>query len=708
VPKFLASKTVEEVVRQAVLTSPMFAARWRWNLNRALAVLRMRGGRKNPPPIQRMEADDLMAAVFPTLAACQENVAPGPLEIPDHPLVAQTLHDCLHEAMDIDGLRELVAKIESARVNVVVRDTTEPSVLGHEILNGRPFTYLDDAPLEERRSRAVQLRRGLPVEARDLAHLDPDAIERVREEVRPEPRDADELHDLLMTVVGLRPTEDWRPWFDELVEDRRAVTVSAPDAELWCAVERRPALETLFPGASVDPDHRSPLSAPALDREAAASEMLRGHLEYRGPSTVAELVKATGLPESVVGIALVRLEAEGFAFRGRFTAQDGPEEFCARRLLARIHSYTQARLRREIEPVTAQDFMRFLLRWQHAAPGTKREGRLGVLALVEQLQGFELAAGAWEDAVLGARVESYRSDWLDDLCLSGDVTWGRLSVRNGEAEEAPRRSGMTPSRATPITLAIRDDLPWLLQAARGDRRPLEPGPGRTRDVLEALREHGALFQSDLTTVTRRMPTEVEEALWDAVARGLVTADGIQAVRSLLFRRRMRARAGNRRRLRRAGTGIAARSAGRWSLLPGVIATEDPDELAEAVAEQLLARWGVIFRDLLARETVTVPWRDVLWALRRMEARGTIRGGRFVNGFSGEQYAVPEAIEVLRAVRKLQRTGETIRISAADPLNLVGIVLPGPRVPALPANSITYVDGVVAAADEPASQLSSAR
>ena len=511
-----------------------------------------------------------------------------------------------------------------------------------------------------------------------------------------------------MTVVGLRPTEEWRPWFDELAEERRAVTVSAPDAELWCAVERRSALELLFPGAPVDPDHRSPISAPALDREAAASEMLRGHLEYRGPSTVADLVEATGLPESDVGIALARLEGEGFAFRGRFTAQDGPEEFCARRLLARIHSYTQARLRREIEPVTAQDFMRFLLRWQHAAPGTKREGRLGVLAVVEQLQGFELAAGAWEEAVIGARVESYRSEWLDDLCLSGDVTWGRLSVRNGEADEAPRRSGMTPSRATPITLAIRDDLPWLLQASRGDRRPSEPGPGRTRDVLEALREHGALFQSDLTTVTRRMPTEVEEALWDAVARGLVTADGIQAVRSLLFRRRMRGRAGNRRRLRRAGSGIAARSAGRWSLLPGVIATEDPDELAEAVAEQLLARWGVVFRDLLARETVTVPWRDVLWALRRMEARGTIRGGRFVNGFSGEQYAVPEAIEVLRAVRKLQRTGETTRISAADPLNLVGIVLPGPRVPALPANSITYLDGVVAAADEPASQLSPAR
>jgi ATP-dependent helicase Lhr and Lhr-like helicase len=707
VPKFLASKTVENVVRQAVLTSPMFAARWRWNLNRSLAVLRMRGGRRNPAPIQRMEADDLMAAVFPTLAACQENVAPGPMEIPDHPLVRQTLDDCLHEAMDIDGLKELVAGIESGRLQVVVRDTTEPSVLSHEILNGRPFTYLDDAPLEERRSRAVQLRRGLPVEARDLARLDPDAIERVREEVRPDPRDADELHDLLMTVVGLHPVEEWDPWFDELVEERRAVTMHAPEATLWCAVERRSTLELLFPGATGTPDYRSPVEAAAIDRDAATAEMLRGHLECRGPSTVTDLVEATGLPESDIVMALARLEAEGFAFRGRFTTSDGPEEFCARRLLARIHSYTQARLRREIEPVTAQDFMRFLLRWQHAAPGTKREGRLGALAVIEQLQGFELAAGAWEAAVLGSRVEAYRGEWLDDLCLSGDVTWGRLSLRTGEAEDAPRRSGMTPSRATPITLAIREDLPWLLQAARGDRTPAVPGPGRTRDVLDALREHGALFQSDLTTITRRLPSEVEEALWDAVARGLVTADGFQAVRSLLFPRRV-TRAPDRRRLRSGTRGIAARSSGRWSVLPGAVATEDPDELAEAVAEQLLARWGVVFRDLLAREALSVPWREVLWALRRMEARGMIRGGRFVSGFSGEQYAVPEAVELLRSVRKLQRTGETIRISAADTLNLAGIVLPGPRVPAFPTNSVTYVDGALASAEEIVQQPLGAR
>jgi ATP-dependent Lhr-like helicase len=693
VPKFLASNTVEDLLRQAVLSSPLFAARWRWNLNRALVVLRMRGGRKNPPAIQRMESDDLMAAVFPALAACQENVAPGPMEIPDHPLVRQTLDDCLREAMDVDGLRELLADIEAGRVDVVTRDTVEPSVLAHEILNGRPFTYLDDAPLEERRSRAVQLRRGLPVEARDLGRLDPDAIQRVREEVQPDPRDADELHDLLMTVTGLRPKEEWQSWFDELVEERRAVTVRAgPDVELWCTVERRPALELLFPGAAIEPDHRSPIAAAPLDEGAATAEMVRGHLEYRGPSTVADLVDVTGLPEGDVTIAVARLEGEGFAFRGHFTSADGPEEFCARRLLARIHIYTQQRLRREIEPVTAQDLMRFLLRWQHVAPGTQREGRLGVLAVVEQLQGFELAAGAWERDVLASRVEGYRAERLDDLCLSGDVTWGRLSLRTAADENTPRRSGMTPSRATPITLAIREDLPWLLQAARGDRTPREPGPGRTDDVLGALREHGALFAVDLATITRRLPYEIEEALWDAVARGLVTADGFEAVRSLLSRRTA-ARAPHRPRLRRAGRRTAARSAGRWSLVPAAPATEDADELAEAVAEQLLARWGVVFRDLLARETFTVPWREVLWALRRMEARGTIRGGRFVSGFSGEQYAVPEAVDALRAVRKQGRTGETITISAADPLNLVGIVLPAPRVSALMTNAVTYIDGV---------------
>jgi ATP-dependent Lhr-like helicase len=693
VPAFLTSKTVEGVLRQAVLTSPLFAARWRWNLNRALAVLRMRGGRRNPPAIQRMESDDLMAAVFPTLAACQENVAPGPIEIPDHPLVSQTLEDCLREAMDVDGLRVLLSEIEAGRVQVVTRDTVEPSVLAHEILNGRPFTFLDDAPLEERRSRAVQLRRGLPLEARDLGRLDPAAIERVREEVQPDPRDQDELHDLLMSVSGIRPVEDWQPWFDELVEERRAVSAQVgPGLLLWCAVERRPAVELLFPEVVIEPDHRSPVAPAPLDRDSAAAAMVRGHLDFRGPCTVEGLAEATGLAEGDLEIALARLEGEGFAFRGHFTTADGPEEFCPRRLLARIHLYTQARLRREIEPVSTRNFMRFLLRWQHVAPGTRREGSLGVLSAIEQLQGFELAAGAWERHVLGSRVDGYRSEWLDDLCLAGDVTWGRLSIRQGVADDEPRRSAMSPSRATPITLAVRDDLPWLLQAARGERTPTEPEPGPTQEVLDALRRHGALFPSDLASITRRPLHEVDQALWDAVARGLVTADGFGVVRLLLYSRTV-ARTQRRGRLRRAGSRRASRSAGRWSLVPGAAGTEDGDELAEAVAEQLLARWGVLFRELLVRETFTVPWREVLWALRRMEARGTIRGGRFVSGFGGEQYAAPEAVEELRAVRKQGQAGETVTISAADPLNLVGIVAPGSTVPAVGSATVTYMDGV---------------
>jgi ATP-dependent Lhr-like helicase len=706
VPKFLASATVESVVRQAVLTSPMFAARWRWNLNTSLVVLRMRGGKKNPPAIQRMEADDLMAAVFPTLAACQENVAPGPMEIPDHVLVHQTLEDCLHEAMDIDGLRELIGGIESGRVSVVVRDTTEPSVLAHEILNGQPFTFLDDAPLEERRSRQVPLRRGLPVAASELASLDPAAIERVAEQVRPDPRDPDELHDLLMTAVTLRPVPDWQAMFGDLVAARRAASVHGPAGELWCAVERRPAIEVLFPDAAIVPDHPCPVvPATSPDEDEAAASLLRGHLDCRGPSTPAALAEVTGLPVNLIVRALARLEEEGFALRGHFTSRDGAEEWCARRLLARIHAYTRQRLRAEIEPVSARDFMRFLLRWQHVEPETRREGRFGVLAVIEQLQGFELAAGAWENAVLGTRVEGYRREWLDELCLSGQVTWGRLSVRDpaalpalpavpSPAEPVARRSGMAPSRATPITLTIRDDLPWLLRAARGEAAPAEPGPGRTLDILDALRDHGALFRSDLATVTGRLPAEVEEALWEGVARGLVTADGFRAVRSLLRRggRSLPVRRGLRRGIGGAGAG----SDGRWSLLPTPATAPDRDELAEAVAEQLAARWGVIFRDLATRENLAVPWRDVLWALRRMEARGTIRGGRFVQGFSGEQFAHPDAVGLLRAVRKQRPTGQPVRISAADPLNLTAVVLPGPRVPAIPANSVTYIDGAVAA------------
>jgi ATP-dependent Lhr-like helicase len=694
VPKFLASKTVEQVLRQAVLTSPLFQARWRWNLNTSLTILRMRGGRKNPPAIQRMEADDLMAAVFPTLAACQENVAPGPLEIPDHPLVRQTLADCLHEAMDIDGLRDLVNGIETGRITVLTRDTTEPSVLAHEILNGQPFTYLDDeTEAVNRRSRQVRIPRGLPVEARDLARLDRGAIERVADQVRPQPRDADELHDLLMTLFALRPQPTWQPWFEELAAAGRAAEIGVPgvDNPLWCAAERQAVLQPLYPDLRVSTGGPQVFGSSTMDAETATAEMLRGHLDVRGPSTAEGLARATALRHADVTLALIRLENEGFALRGRFTDPDGDEEFCARRVLTRIHAYTRQRKRHQTEPVTAQDFIRFLLRWQHVTPDTRREGTRGVLSVVEQLQGFELAAGAWEKAIFPARVTGYRKEWLDEACLDGGIAWGRLSLR-ADGDELPRRGGLAPSRATPVTLTIRDDLPWLMRAARGEHHPAEPGPGRTADVIEVLRARGALFPPDLATATGRLPAEIEEALWDGVARGLITADGFRAVRTLFARRAMH-NAPGRHRLRH-GSQLSSRTAGRWSLLPDAPDC-DPDELAEAVAEQLAARWGVVFYDLLTRENLAVPWRELLWALRRMEARGTVAGGRFVAGFSGEQFAHPDAVDMLLAIRKRPRDGETIELSAADPLNLAGIVLPGPRIPAVATNSVSYTDGALA-------------
>jgi ATP-dependent Lhr-like helicase len=682
----------------------MFTARWRWNLGRALTILRMKGGRKNPPPIQRMEADDLMAAIFPSLAACQEHQA-GPIEIPDHPIVTQTLEDCLHEAMDVDALETLFEAIERGAVRVHARDTTEPSPLCHEILNGRPYTFLDDAPLEERRTRAVSLRRRLPDDARDLARLDPEAIARVREEARPQPRDAQELHDLLLASVVLRPRADWQPWFAALSADGRAAAVETGRGARWLAAEKRPAVEALFPGARIAPHTSLPpglAAAAASSQERAALAALRGLLDCCGPTSLARLADETALPEVHVEQAVARLEAEGFALRGRFEPGAEEAQVCARRLLARIHLYTQERLRREIEPVTAQDLMRFLLRWQHVVPETRREGRRGVLAVVEQLQGFELGAGAWEPAVLCARVAGYRPEWLDDLCLSGELTWGRLSLRAvaGDTDESGGRGVLAPSRATPITLAAREDLPWLLAAVRADAVPALPAPGTARDAHTCLCERGALFLPELVAAAGGLPVQVEQGLWELVARGLVTADGFQSVRALLGGRKPPAsgRPGERRRrLRRRGRGArgSAGREGRWALLAAPDGCLDRDALAEAVAEQLLARWGVVFRELLVRESFAVPWRELLWALRRMEARGTIRGGRFVTGFVGEQYALPGAVDALRATRRLARHGEVVRLSAADPLNLVGILTPGPRLPAIRTRHVVYRDGLPA-------------
>ena len=696
-----APRGAREALSQAVLLSPMWTARWRWNLGRALAVLRMRGGRKNPPQIQRMEADDLMAAIFPALAQCQEN-AQGPIELPDHPLVRQTLHDCLHEAMDVDALLALMRGVESGAVAVHACDLVEPSPLAHEILNGRPYTFLDDAPLEERRTRAVALRRGLPVAPKDLRLLDAEAVATVRQQARPEPRDPDELHDVLLGLVVARPEEAWRVHFEALARDGRAAEVAAPDGPLWFAAERLPMLEALFGAAPIAPRLALPDALRGdgpPDEDAVIALALRGHLDALGPATAADLAHASGLGAARVERGLARLEAEGFALRGRFDPRrDGSEpEFCARRLLARIHVYTRERLRSETRPVSAQDYLRFLLAWQQVLPESRREGRRGVLAAIEQLQGFELAAGAWESAVLPARLAEYRREWLDALCLSGEVTWGRLSLREAPGAAGAARS-QQPSRVTPLALCRRDDLPWLLAAARGDAAPAPPAEGAAREVLDLLGRRGALFEGELAAATGRRAAEVESALWDLVCRGLVTADGFEPLRLLLGVRRGaagRASASARARLRQR----LARAGGRWAPLAAADTEADRDERAEALAEQLLARWGVVFFDVLARESLALPWREILWALRRLEARGLVRGGRFVTGFAGEQYALPGAVEALRRVRRAPRRGETLRLSAVDPLNLAGIVTPGPRIPAVPSRVVVFRDGVPVGEEE---------
>ncbi|MDQ3945864.1 MAG: DEAD/DEAH box helicase [Actinomycetota bacterium] len=693
VPHFLSSKTVRGVLEQAVLDAPMFQSRWRWNLNRALVVLRWKGGRRNPPPIQRMEADDFMAALFPQAAACQENIT-GPIEIPDHPLVRQTMHDTLTEALDIDGLETLLSGLESGQIRVHCRDTTEASPFSHEILNAKPYAFLDDAEAVDRRTNAVSLRRGLPVDLGAIGRLDPEAVARVCEEVSPDPGSADELHDLLLSLVVTRAHEPWRPLFEELAARGRVHSQAGPVAEHWWPAELSTPAAVLLNGR-VDDTHPG---------EQVAAAVLRGHLDISGPLTAAALAERCGLSPSTVAIGLAVLEQDGFALQGAFTDPDTPTspesvEWCARRLLARMHAYSRRTRRQSVEPVSAQDFMRFLLRWQHVAPDTQLRGRVGIRLVIEQLQGYEAGAATWEPEILRRRLVDYQPALLDRLCLDGEVTWLRLSAWQPAAGGTGVSPGVSvrrssPSKATPITLAFREDLPWLLQTARLATTPEVPGVGATAEVVETLAAKGARFVSELAADTGRLRTDIEEALWDGVARGLLTADGFAAIRSLVEDRRHPRRAAVRSvsRLRRGASGPTT-AAGRWSLVPEAEPVEDREALAEVVADQLLVRWGVVFRDLVLHEGLPISWRELQWALRRFEDRGLIRGGRFVAGFSGEQYALPAAMDGLKAIRRHPRGGERVVINACDPLNLTGVVIRGPRTPAVRTNTVTYVDGL---------------
>jgi ATP-dependent helicase Lhr and Lhr-like helicase len=694
VARYLHSNTVRPLLVQALCAAPMFPVRWRWGATIALALPRFRGGKKVPPQLARMAAEDLLTAVFPDQVACAENL-PGELEIPDHPLVRQAIRDCLEDAMDIEGFEQLLRGLESGRIQVLARDVTEPSPLALEVLSARPYAYLDDAPLEERRTQAVMSRRWLdPQEASDLGALDPEAIARVRAEAFPDATNADELHDALLWLTCLSAPEaaahgGWPELLQQLADARRVTLLGGSAPALWVTAERLPLLQALYPECSCTPAVVTPAAyRDAGDAGSALVEVIRGRLEGSGPVSRSQLVNLLQLPQPQIESALAALQAEGFAMRGAFTAgADAGSEWCERRLLARIHRYTVKRLRAEIEPIEARDFLRFLFEWQRVTPSGRMEGPDAVAAILGQLEGFEAAASAWETEILPNRISGYEPAWLDEQCLAGRFVWTRLASRRADPER-----GAAPVRATPIVLLARRNL-RLWSPLGGAPAALHLSASAQR-VADFLARRGASFFDEVAAGSDLLPTQAEEALAELVAFGLVNADSFAGLRALLVPANRKPAAGRRRR--RALFGMDA--AGRWSRVspeqPAEPTRESEQERIEHVVRTLLRRWGVLFWRLLAREADWLPpWRDLLMCCRRLEARGEIRGGRFVAGFSGEQYAAPEAIALLRAARRRPAEGHYVSLSGADPLNLVGLVTPGARLPSLSGNRVLYRDGV---------------
>ncbi len=720
VARYLHCASVRDVLIQAMLVAPMFAARWRWIAGISLALPRFRGGTKVAAPLQRMRADDLMASVFPDQVACAENLA-GEREVPDHPLVRQTIDDCLHEAMDLDGLVDVLRGLESGAIRVVARDLPLPSPLALEILTARPYAFLDDAPLEERRTQAVLSRRWLdPASAADIGRLDPAAIERVRDEARAHADTADELHDALLgqgflTAAEVAATTPAPAFATALIAQRRATWLTLPDDErtsaaegagagtppstILVAAERLPLLRRVHHAAVAAPplDPPAEFESRATTRDAALLDLVRARLAAAGPVTTRILAHDLRVTSHDVDAALAALAQEGVAMRGRYSPEVAEDEWCDRGLLARIHRYTVKRLREEIEPVATQDFMRFLLRWQQLAAGERREGPDALDAIVSQLQGFEAPASAWESEILPARLADYDFTWLDELCLSGRAVWSRLSPPAGGGAA----SGLV--RSAPIALLPRRAAAaWNRLAAAPSARPALSS--RAQKIADVLQAQGASFFDELVEGTGLLRTQVEEALAEMVAAGAVTSDSFAGLRALLTPSEKRKAFGGRRGARRALFGIE--DAGRWALRrlaspePHVAARGAGHEPAviEHVVDTLLRRYGVVFWRLLAREAAWLPpWRDLLPVLRRLEARGDLRGGRFVAGVSGEQFALPEAVTALRDTRRTEGARELVMVSGADPLNLVGTLVPGPKIPALTGNRVLYRDGLPVAA-----------
>jgi ATP-dependent Lhr-like helicase len=703
VTRYLASRSVRDVLTQALLTAPVFPGHWRWTATIALAVRRFRNGRKAPAQFQRTDAEDLLATVFPDQLACAENLT-GEREIPDHPLVAQTLTDCLQDVMDIDGLERLLSGIETGSVEVRCCELTSPSPLAQEILAAKPFAFLDDAPAEERRTLAVQARRYMTVEqASDLGRLDPAAIARVRAEAWPEPRDADELHDALVMLGFVTAAEGcrghdsddngWQHWFEVLVADGRATTFKLPSGDaLWVSAERLPELRLLLPRGEQS-STLTVLPTDITDANAALLALIRSRLEGLGPVYANTLAAPLDLDAAVIEPALTALEVEGFAMRGNFssiavTDSSAPiaEEWCERRLLARIHRYTLKRLRNEIEPVTVADYQRFLFKWQGLG-AERREGGEALAAILGELQGLALPAVAWERELLPSRVADFGPDLIDQLTSAGGVVWFRPRAVVSKSLTRTRTVG-----SSPIAIVPRSALPhWrvLADTCGEDEVELSSAAQRVRDALGG---QGALFFLELVQISGLLRVQVEEALSELVAWGLVTADSFNGLRALVTppsRRR-----GFRGRSRRRGPSFDA--AGRWALLDIVPVDRSSEARAEAVehaAHTLLRRYGVVCRALLARESSMPGWRELLVVLRRWEARGEIRGGRFIDALGGEQFALREAVELLRSARRDSGRGEWVVLCAADPLNLAGVLTPGGRIPAIHSHRVAYLDGV---------------
>jgi ATP-dependent helicase Lhr and Lhr-like helicase len=703
---YLNSKTVREVLVQALLDAPMFPIRWRWNAARALALPRQRGGRKIPAPLQRMESENLLAAVFPDQLACLENIE-GDRVIPHHPLVQQTIEDCLTEAMDIEGLTELLKRIENGRVKCLGFDLPEPSPLAHEILHAKPYAFLDNAPLEERRTQAVYTRRaGEPSMDGGLGALDAAAIKKVCEEAWPPATNADELHEALLLMGAL--TEDEAKnlegcstgWLNLLSSEKRAGRLSASRV-FWVAAERLPMIQAVYPGAVIEPL----LVAPKPERERpwersdAVRELVRGRMEVAGPITADTLRDLFQLPLSEIQSALIALESEGFILRGKFHPGVAEIEWCDRRLLARIHRLTINKLRAEIQPVSIAEYQRFLLAWQRADSEHRVRGVDGLEAVLELLDGCELPAASWEPEVLALRVDDYAPELLDQLCFTGRIGWGRFSL-----PETRNARLVGPIRSSPMSLFARENLGhWLALAAASEITEFSPDAVQ---ILEALSRSGALFFGEIVRLTRMLPSRVEQALAELAAQGYVTADGFEGLRALLLPEDKRAPFADAQRRRRHKSVTSVEFAGRWSLLRKPLSegsegetrrTAAHDESIEAFARILLRRYGVVSRRIAEKESLRVAWFELFRAFRRLEARGEVRGGYFVGGLSGEQFARPEAIGLLRSIRKAKAKGELLAISAADPLNLVGILAPGPRIAAITPHRILLRDGVPIAA-----------